>query len=163
MELLNKSPQLEKIILSDIINRLENENSSELDEIFNQFIVYRLSKQGPNSLMQSSRGQIQNYLNSIKFKYNKQNNFKIDNEMTLFSAGAWLEATALTNSNSLKDAGKYIANYLKDKNIEEQKKYIIGLSNTKYMQAAFESEPVLQIFKENNNTLYLNTVGIHEK
>ena len=163
MELLNKSPLLEKIILSNIINQLENENSSELDEIFNQVIVYRLSKLGPNNLLQSTRAQIQIYLNSTEFKHSALTNSKTNNGITLFSAGAWLEATALTNSNSLKDAGKYIANYLKNKTIAEQKRYIIGLSNTKYMQEAFESEPVLQTFKKNNNMLYLNTVGIPEK
>lgn len=157
MELLNKSSKLEEIILPNIINQLENENNSELDEIFNKFIVYRLSKLGPNSFEESSRIQIRIYLNSISFKYNKQNT---NSGMTLFSAGAWLEATALTNSTSLIDAGKYIVSYLKDKDTAEQKRYIIGLSNTKYMQKAFESEPVLQYFKQNNNAVYLNTVGL---
>lgn len=159
MELLNISPKLESILVPDIINTLQFENNSELDGIFNAFIVYRLSHQGPNSLMQQSKNEISTYLNSIKFKYDAANKFITDDGITLFSYGSWLEASALINSNQLKSAAKYIAKYLQNRNADEQKTYVIGLSSSRYMKNAFNTEPVLEDFKKANKSIYINSVG----
>lgn len=163
MELFNKSSQLEGILLPEIINMLQHENNAELDGIFNAFIVHRLSQLGPQSLAKQSKDEISIYLDSIKFKYDTSNKIVNDDGMNLVSYGSWLEATALVNSASLEDAGKYVANYLQNKNIKEQERYITGLSNSDYMKKAFETESILIDFRRMHHSIYSNTVGISKK
>ena len=163
MELFNKSSKLEGLMVSDIINMLQHANNSELDGIFNAFIVHRLSHLGPNTLTQQSRDEISIYLDSIKFKYNTQNKLIVNDGINIFSYGGWLEASALVNSTSLNNAGKYVATYLQDKNTKEQESYVVGLSNSEYMKQAFKTEPVLIEFKKMRKSIYFNTVGVPTK
>ncbi len=166
IELLHKSPQLEKIAITDILNMLKRENSADLDGVFNAYIIDRFSHLGPNALDQDIKNQISAYLNSVKFKYQANLLESMEDGMTMFSYGTWLEASALVNSRSLEDAGKYIARYVLNLNPKEQESYIIGLSNSIYMKKAFKTEPILIDFKNKNKNIYLNTVGSlnsHEK
>ena len=82
----------------------------------------------------------------------------------MFSLGAWLEASALINSNSLEEAGNYVANFLsKFSTINEQQLFVVGLSNRDYMKNAFNTELVLNQFKKKRQGIYLNTVGVTNK
>jgi len=160
LELFNMLYETREIGISDVVNFLKKENNAELDGVFTLFVVNRLSHLGTNGLDKESKNQISSYLDSIKFKNETQNkNHPVDG-ITMFSQGQWLEASALVNSNSLEEAGKYIARYLQRNSLIGQESYIIGLSNSKYMKRAFENEPLLNNFKKKNKDIFLNTVGL---
>lgn len=163
IELFNKLYKFESSYTSDLINFLKNKNNAELEGVFNLFIVNRLSNLGTDSLDRESKYQISSYLDSIEFKYSQQNKKVFEEGVTMFSYGEWLEASALVNSRSLIDAGRYIANYIQDKIPLEQESYIIGLSNSDYMRQAFETEPVLKSFKKRHMKLYSDTVGMTKR
>ena len=162
LELLHTLKSFEHLYISDILNLLEQENSVDLEQQFNRYIIARLTHKGINSFSFETKAQLQRYLgasqsNPNKIKIMKYNTGKVG----LLGHGMWLEATALVNSDSLGNAVKYIAAFISDKHqIEEQERYVIGLSNTAYMKKAFSSEPVLKAFKEQRRDVYLNTVGI---
>lgn len=118
IELAKTSDDLEKRYIPNIIEMLYHENDAELEGVFNAFIVEKMSKLGINSFNHESKIQLRSYLSSIEFKYSHENNIVIPNGITMFSSGTWLEAMALVNSTSLEEAGKFIANYLHDKNID---------------------------------------------
>lgn len=159
IELVKTSNELEAKYIPNIIEMLHNENNAELEGVFNAFIVEKMSKLGVDSFNAESKIELRNYLGSIEFKYSHKNIVLTDG-ITMFSYGTWLEATALVNSKSLPDAGKFIANYLRNKNNDEQINYIIGLSNSDFMKKAFENEPLLRNFKKNHKTIYEDTIGI---
>jgi len=163
IELFNKLYKFESLYISDIINFLKNKNNAELEGVFNLFIVNRLSNLGTDSLDLESKNQISSYLDSIKFKYDQQNKKVFAEGITMFSYGEWLEASALVNSRSLVDAGRYIGNYIQDKISLEQESYIVGLSSNDYMKQAFETEPVLKNFKKRHMKLYSDTIGMTKR
>lgn len=161
MELFNKSPELQGLLVSDIITMLKQENKTDLEGVFHAFIVDELSHLGPNALDHATKETIIRYLDSVKFKYdNSQNKLARTVDANLFSYGAWLEASALVNSNSFEEAGNYLADYIAKKNPAEQMDYIIGFSNSDYMKKAFETVPVFMEFRKNNQDIYLDTVGL---
>lgn len=143
LELLHKNFLLEEVLIPDIINFLRIENNVELDEVFNVYLTSRLIYTGINSIKPSSKIQINNYLNSLRVKYELKGTQPTNNHMSILSYGAWLETLALTNSNSLESSGKYIANFLRTLSQENQKNYILGLSNHQYLTKAFNKKPEL--------------------
>lgn len=163
LELFNTLYQSGNVDIAEIINFLKKENNAELEGVFNLFLVNRLSHLGTEGLDQESKIQISAYLDFIKFKYELQDRNTVQDGLTMLSYGEWLEASALVNSKSLKEAGKYIAHYLHDKNQIDKESYIIGLSNSNYMKQAFKNEPDLVDFKKKNMNIYLNTVGLPTK
>lgn len=71
----------------------------------------------------------------------------------MFVFGAWLEASALVNSDGLEKAGHYVAEFIKNKSTLEQASYIIGLSKANYMKKAFETERIFRDFVKNNKKI----------
>lgn len=159
IELIHQCPTLEKALIPDIINLLLTENNGELDEIFHVYLINRLVHTGMNEMEKSSKQQISDYLSAIHFKYEHNHVKSIDEHLSLLSYGAWLEASALINSDSIEDTGKYIAHFLKSKQLTEQKKYVSGLSSHAYLKKAFSIEPELVAFKQSNQIFYISTVG----
>ena len=144
---------------------LEQESCVDLEQQFNRYIIARLTHKGVNGFSFETKAQLQGYLESSKSNPNKIKIMKNDTgKVGLLGHGMWLEATALVHSDSLENAAKYIATFISDKHqIEEQERYVVGLSNTAYMKKAFLNEPVLKAFKEQRAGVYLNTVGIPNK
>jgi hypothetical protein len=143
LELLHKNFQLEAVLIPDIINFLRMENNVELDEVFNVYLTSRLIYTGVNSIKPESKIQINNYLNSLRIKYDLKHTQSINDQMSILSYGAWLEVLALTSSSSLESSGKYITNFLRTLSQENQKNYILGLSNHQYLTRAFNAMPEL--------------------
>lgn len=127
IELSMKSKELETKAIPEIINLLSNENNPDLDDLFNQFIVRKLSKSGINALKDESKNQISSYLQSIAFRYSTK---AFRAKLNAPYAGAWLEASALVNSNSLDEAMDFVTSYIQNKSTQEQATYINGLLNS---------------------------------
>lgn len=150
--------KLEPIVISDIIDLLEMQNDPQLDERFFLYVVDTLSA-GIDRLSPELKSKIGIYIDSVQYKFN-YNKVYLSKKASILSCGAWLEASALVNSATLEEAGRYIANFLKNlKTINEQESYIIGLSSSFYMKKAFNTEEVLIKFKKQRKEVYLNTVG----
>lgn len=163
-----KSQELEELYIPKIICILQKENKADLDALFTGAIVGKLVKQGLNSLQAESKTQINDYLAGIEPKFDVKVTSKHSirksilnqNSVVPQAAGMWLEALALVNARSFKDASKYVAYYLSSANKKNYKKYILGLSNSSYMKQIFDSEPILIDFKKSNHEFYQNTVGM---
>lgn len=163
-----KSPELERLYIPRIISSLQKENILALDTLFTGAIVGRLGNLGLDALQIESKTQINHYLSAIKFKFDtkitnkrKIRNSMINNDIAIPQGdGMWLEAKALVNATSYKDASTYITKYLRSTQKSDYKKYIIGLSNSSYMKQAFDSEPILIDFKKANHEFYENTIGM---
>ncbi|MBA2651501.1 MAG: hypothetical protein H0U73_04440 [Tatlockia sp.] len=147
IELLMKSQELEKRSIPEILSLLHHENSSDLDDLFNQFIVRRLGKLGTDALLPESKNLIRTHLDAISFRYN-HNSRGFGFNLNAPYYGAWLEATALVNSNSLKDAASFVANFIQSKSMKERANFMSGLSNSDYMKKAFQTEPAFLKFKK---------------
>jgi hypothetical protein len=160
IELINKSQEFEKIYIPEIINLLQTHHSAELDDSFNLFMINRLTHAGINDLFPESKLQIASYLASVQDKYTTFEARPTDSQITMFSWGKWLEATALMNSSTFEEAGKYINHFLENKNDQEQITYVIGFSSSEYLKNAFSKEPTLVQFKHNNKNWYDNSVGL---
>ncbi|MBA3535407.1 MAG: hypothetical protein H0T84_02175 [Tatlockia sp.] len=153
IELAMKSKELEQRSIPEIISILNRENKPDLDDLFNQFIVRRLSKLGVDALEPESKKQISTYLQSVSFLYNQNSMKAMTTGLNAPYYGAWLEATALVNSKTLKDAANFVVNFIQDKSLKEQVNFISGLSNSAYMKKAFQTEPLLMKFKKENNAI----------
>lgn len=160
IELVNKSQDFEKIYIPQIIELLKTHQSAELDDSFNLFMINRLTHAGINDLLPESKQQIATYLASIQDKYTTFEAIPSDPQITMFSWGKWLEATALMNSDTFEKAGKWINQFLVNKSNQDQINYVIGLSSSDYLKKAFMQEPVLLEFKNNNLNWYENSVGL---
>lgn len=156
--LLFKSKKLEKVIIPDIINMLNTQNNAQLDERFFLYIIDYLSR-GIDKFDPDVTIMISTYLDSVKYKFDA-NKVSLKPNASIFSNGAWLEASALINSNTLDEAGSYVGKFLGNLNsINERESYVIGLSSKDYMKKAFSKEPALIKFKNKRKEVYLNTVG----
>ncbi|HAT1815623.1 hypothetical protein SC122_03710 [Legionella pneumophila serogroup 1] len=144
-------PSLEDTYIPQIIELLTKENDRQLDERFFSYIKDALSK-NIDALPPHSKILIRNYLNSVDYKFNnrQQSLLRHGNPASMFSFGAWLEASALVNSETHEDAAHYIAEFLKNKPTEDQANYIIGLSQAEYLQRAFKTEQVFRDFVAKN-------------
>ena len=150
--------QLEPIIIPEIIYLLKNEKDVQLDERFFLYVVDSL-RDDINSLTPELKGAISSYIDSVKHKYD-YNKILLGKRASILSYGAWLEASALVNSSTLEEAGKYIADFLENyKSLNEQESYIIGLSSSSYLKKAFDEQKVLTSFKKQRKEVYLNTVA----
>lgn len=158
--MVNKSQAFEKIYIPQIIELLQIHQSAELDDSFNLFMINRLTHAGINDLLPESKQQIATYLASVQDKYTTFEAIPSDPQITMFSWGKWLEATALMNSDNFEKAGKWINQFLENKSNQEQINYVIGLSSSEYLKKAFMQEPVLLEFKNNNLNWYENSVGL---
>lgn len=151
-------PSLEDIYIPQVIELLTKKNDRQLDERFFSYIKDAFSKK-IDTLSPKSKTLIRNYLNSVDYKFNnkQQSLLRADSPTSIFSFGAWIEASALINSETFEEAGHYIAEFLKNKPTVDQANYIIGLSHAKYLQRSFKSEPVFKDFiaknKLNKSTL----------
>lgn len=158
--LLFKAKELEKVIVPKIIELLNQQNNTQLDERFILFIIDSLSRDIDN-LNTRSKKMIGLFLDSIKYKFNNDRTPLVENSPTMFGRGTWLEASALVNSTTLEEAGSYVANYLANlKTLDDKESFVIGLSNTLYMKKAFNTEPVLVDFKKQRTEIYNSSVGV---
>lgn len=148
-----KIKKLEEDFIPEIIYMLKNSHNEQLDERFFIYVVDKLGKD-INELPSDLKIMISSYLAEVKYKFD--NNYIIKNlNSSMFSFGAWLEASALVNSNTLEEAGRYIADYLSNKNsIKDQDKYVIGLSSSEYILKSFNSEEILKEFKKQKKDTY---------
>jgi hypothetical protein len=137
-DLIMKSKNLEKLFLPDLINELKNKNNLELDGFFNDWVVGLLGNVGLDALDESSKKMIGSYLQSNQHKNEKQT--------VLFNDSIWLEAFALVHASSYKEAGKWIADFLINKDLTEQAYYIVWFSKTNYIKEIFKTEPVFKNF-----------------
>lgn len=163
MELLHASTDEDMDYLSDILQLLQAEDNSELEQQFNRYLIARIINQGQQSFSVSMLDELKTYLGRIQFKYDVPEGMLDASEgrVGLFAYGIWLEAKALTHTDTLDEAAAYIDEFLGAKaSLDEQEKYVIGLSNSKYMQKAFETLPTLKSFKEKREDAYRNTVGV---
>jgi len=160
IELINKSQEFEKIYITEAVNLLQTHHSAELDDSFNLFMINRLTHAGINDLLPDSKQQISLYLASVQDKYTTFESRPTDSQITMFSWGKWLEATALMNSRTFEEAGEYINHFLENKNEQEQITYVIGFSSSAYLKQAFSKEPILVQFKDKNKNWYDNSVGL---
>lgn len=148
---------LEKIYIPEIMHLLEKENDNQLDERFFSYIIDALFKDTKN-LAPDIKQLINNYLNSISYKFGNINHnslLMVEKPSSLFAYGAWIEASALVNSNSVEEAGHYIAEFIKNKPSVVQANYIIGLSKTPYIKNAYKKEPVFLDFVNANQNSHL--------
>jgi hypothetical protein len=146
LELLDQLPEKEDTLLPNLIDFLTQHDNGELNSVFHLYLVHKLNHSHFN---QSSKRQISNFLSQPHLK----------KETTLFADGEWLEASSLVNSNSLTQAGHFIAEFLAPKSNKEQKRFILGLSNHEYLKKAFNVEPVLVAFARNYPQAFRSSVG----
>ncbi len=138
IELAMKSKELERQSVPQILSLLNRENNADLDDIFNQFIVRRLSRLGINALDADSKSQISAHLQSLAYHYNQTNVKSITTELSAPYYGAWLEATALINSNSLEEAADYVTHFIQNKKSKEKSNFKSGLSQSNYLKKALK-------------------------
>lgn len=155
---------LEDSYIPQIIHLLTKENNRQLDERFFSYIKDALSRD-INNLSTINKNRIRNYFKLIDYKFNNINAklLKTDKPSSMFTFGAWLEATALINSSTLLDAEHFIAKFLEHKSTVEQANYIIGLSKADYLKHAFNTESVFREFAEKNNNINLVPISKNPK
>ncbi|MBA2656147.1 MAG: hypothetical protein H0U70_04090 [Tatlockia sp.] len=134
IELIMKSKELERNSVPEILSILSHENNPDLDDIFNQFIVRRLTKLGLNSLESESKYQISAYLDSVAFRYNPNTFLSTTSNLNAPYYGAWLEAKALVNSETLEEASDFITNFIKSKPDNIKANFSSGLSQASYLR-----------------------------
>jgi hypothetical protein len=136
LDLIRKSKKLEELFLPELIHELKNRHDSEADSFLYDQIVWLLGNVGIHTLEKSSKSLIASYLESNQ-----------PNDLNYFPNNSlWLEATALAHSNSYKEAGKWIADFLISKSLTEQADYINWFSKTNYMKEVLKTEPFFKHF-----------------
>ncbi|MBA2711047.1 MAG: hypothetical protein H0U57_10710 [Tatlockia sp.] len=138
IELAMKSKNLERQSIPQILSLLNRENNPDLDDIFNQFVVRRLSKLGINALEAESKNLISNHLQSLSYRYNSSGLKSSITGLSLPYYGAWLEASALVNSDSLQDAADYVSNFIQNKSDINKANFYSGLSEGAYIKKALK-------------------------
>ncbi len=128
--------------------------------LFAGAVVGRLSTNGLNTLKKENKLQIRDYFCSIDYKLETNINRNSNDMVWPYSKGVLLEAKALVSSSTYNLASVYINEFLSSLKKDELKKYIPGFSNSNYMRNAFNNYSLLIEFKNQNNELYKNTVGL---
>lgn len=128
LELLHKSSDLEDILIPDILHFLSLNDNVELDEVFHVYLVKRFMHAGLNSFKPSSKIQIKNHLNAIKYKYFPNIPKKMSENMSFVSRGVWLEAFALAGAASMDEAKADMFSVLGSMDASYYKDYTQGVS-----------------------------------
>lgn len=157
-DVLFRCNDLDEKILPLMVDDFIKNNNTELQERFNLFLGDAL-RENINRFTGETKKKIINYLEAIRYKFGTENGLNPNEKFTILARGSWLEALALIQSSSLDGATKYMNDFLAKLPIEEQRKYIMGLTNSKYLQKGFEKQPALSEFKSENPGFYNASVG----
>lgn len=160
--LANKSKKLGEIYFPEIVSDLHYGNNVRLKALFMKSVLSKVICNGVDSLDPASRKLISLFLKEYKLTTDK---YTTENKDLVFpqDKGAWLEASALVNYSSLKEAGHYIGEYFQKINEDEQMNYVLGFSHEKYLRVAFDVEPALLDFKNKHSQLYNNIIDIRRR
>ncbi|MDF1827241.1 MAG: hypothetical protein P1U39_03080 [Legionellaceae bacterium] len=128
LELLHQNTDLEDVLIPDILSFLSLHNDVALEEVFHVYLVNRLMHAGLNSFKPSSKTQIKNYLNAIKYKYRPDISKKMGENLSILSRGAWLEAFVLTGATSMDEAKADMLRFLGAMDVSYHEEYTRGVS-----------------------------------
>lgn len=158
-EMLFAMPSMQEKQLESIIAFLKMEQSDDLYQQFNHYLVKSMAHSDMQIFQTSSKEKLKSYLDCLAEKYEIPP-ARLSMDDAGLSYGAWLEATALMNAHTFIGASKYIDQFLsKIKSVDGQSQYVIGFSSSAYLQEAFDREPVLVRYKAKQKDLYESSVG----